>query len=383
MKVLIKPLFALLIVLLVGTACQPVPTPYAIVERVVQGPPLQTALFVLNRGSDKLDFLAYGDSPDISPDGKKILYSLEDEGLNPRGIKNDEIWVTDLLGNKPVNLTNTISLGEHYPKWSPDGKLISYVARHPYEEDICFMNTDGNQNWCLSDALYLALEPYWDPNEVYGGNCQLPYEPTSIRKIEWLSKPVGTDELKIAFVSTNYGTLGDCKGRGISTLNTLTLHKGILSDLSVLTEASWFYTSPDGTEIMFTRWLDDDNIYKIDVDGSNLIKLIEPSRECLINMPGWSPDGSQILFSNQCHVYIDDKFMKLSVIDSDGTDYKGLTNNSKLEGARWSPDGSIVFKDDGGVGTNYWIWNLRTDTNVPLTRKVAGEHDLDIVFFPK
>jgi Tol biopolymer transport system component len=103
--------------------------------------------------------------------------------------------------------------------------------------------------------------------------------------------------------------------------------------------------TPDGTQIAFSSDQNSShsihNIYVMDSDGTNVIQLTNDDNEN--RQPAWSPDGTQIAFSNGGSTG-----KEIYVMDSDGTDKIQLTNNTGDNWTpAWSPDGTqIAFSSD-------------------------------------
>lgn len=120
-------------------------------------------------------------------------------------------------------------------------------------------------------------------------------------------------------------------------------------------EERGFYpaVSPDGSKVLFINRIgpyDDFNtayVYVMNADGTNLVRL-PPTDGGSIGPPVWSPDGSQIAF----HGWIEDGGFEIWVMDADGTGLRNLTNTPDVdEGSpSWSPDGRrILFTGEAGL----------------------------------
>lgn len=73
---------------------------------------------------------------DLSPDGTKIIYALEEDGTNRN------IWVYDLNRNIPTKLTFN-DKDEIWPIWSPDGESVVYASNRNGTYDIYQKSING------------------------------------------------------------------------------------------------------------------------------------------------------------------------------------------------------------------------------------------------
>lgn len=101
-------------------------------------------LFTMNAdGSNQSQLTDGWDSqPDWSPDGSKIAFTR----YYTTGMHSDtDIFIIDITGTNPVNLTNLPS-NESRPAWSPDGKKIAFVSNKndQYIGQIWMVNADGS-----------------------------------------------------------------------------------------------------------------------------------------------------------------------------------------------------------------------------------------------
>jgi tricorn protease len=92
---------------------------------------------------------------EISPDGKRALF----------GAHGDVFTVPEKYGESR-NLTQSSGIHERNSKWSPDGKMISYISDKTGEDEIFIQVQDGSQ-----PAMQISTggdaykyQPYWSPD---------------------------------------------------------------------------------------------------------------------------------------------------------------------------------------------------------------------------
>jgi TolB protein len=100
--------------------------------------------------------------------------------------------------------------------------------------------------------------------------------------------------------------------------------------------------SPDGTQIIFqsdhqNEPQDTPDIYRIDVDGKNLVEILDDPPVADFN-PRWSPDGSHIMFiSDRSGNY------EVFVMNADGSDVKQITDSEfPIIDFSLSPDDTLI-----------------------------------------
>ncbi|MGA3019646.1 MAG: winged helix-turn-helix domain-containing protein [Bryobacteraceae bacterium] len=74
--------------------------------------------------------------PDWSPDGSKIVFVSNRDGL-------PAIWVMSPGGSNPHNLTGSLGASDS-PAWSPDGTRIAFQRKRGGTPEIFVMNSDGS-----------------------------------------------------------------------------------------------------------------------------------------------------------------------------------------------------------------------------------------------
>ena len=102
--------------------------------------------------------------PKISPDGNWVAYVLTsiDSAKNKR---NDDVWMTSWDGQQSIQLTNSPD-GESQPRWSPDGKYLSFVSNRQgaTNSQIWLMDRRGGEGKQLTNLKGDLREYAWSPD---------------------------------------------------------------------------------------------------------------------------------------------------------------------------------------------------------------------------
>jgi len=76
--------------------------------------------------------------PQLSPDGQRVALWSNRSG-------EDEIWLADLDGAKPVKLTDMGAGGRGYPHWSPDGQTVVLHSALEGQWEVYSISTEGGK----------------------------------------------------------------------------------------------------------------------------------------------------------------------------------------------------------------------------------------------
>jgi len=124
--------------------------------------------------------LSVEDCPSFSPSGNWIAYRSNRSGLS-------QLWVADLDGTAPLQLTHMTEPAGYNPSWSPDGNWIAFDAGPATHHDVYVVAAGGGEpQWIARGAnarwsrdsrwVYFNLEAIWK-KPLEGGNPVLVVPP--------------------------------------------------------------------------------------------------------------------------------------------------------------------------------------------------------------
>src|SRR5215468_1188571 len=95
-------------------------------------------------------------SPSISPDGRRVVFSLSDIG-------GHRIASVDLRGQDLKTITASAGMNTS-PAFSPDGKRIAFSSSRDGDFEIYVMDADGGNIRRLTNSPGLDTRPAWSPD---------------------------------------------------------------------------------------------------------------------------------------------------------------------------------------------------------------------------
>lgn len=280
----------------------------------------------------------------ISPDGKWVAYTLSSVD-SAKDKRNSDVWMISWDGKENVQLTNSPE-GESSPRFSPDGKYISFVASRSGKSQVYLLDRRGGEGIKLTDAKGDLGSYSWSPD--------------SKKLLLVMKDPADTSASNIPkpYVINRYQFKQDIFGYRYDTgRNHLYIFDIATKKIEQITngkyeegDAKW---SPDGTRIVFVsnRTAEPDKNENDDLWIIEAKKGAEPKRLTswtgTDGFPQWSPDGKWIAY----HRSVSDADFEmydqreLAIVSSNGGESVILSKliDRPVTNARWSEDGKSIF----------------------------------------
>ena len=259
---------------------------------------------------DQFRFYDVGD-PQISPDGEWVLYTVTTTDV-AADRRNTDIWKVKWDGSQRSQVTFSPE-NENDPRWSPDGKYISFLSSRPGP-------AKGTQVWVLERAGGEARQL----TQLKGGVTSYRWSPDSTRLAIVRRDADGSDEPPAARA-----------GEGSAEAA-----KPIVIDKYQFKRDGPTYLTDNARNRIFIYHVASQSLERLTSDGD----YDESGAE-------WSPDGARIAFSSN-HDDNRERTRNTDVFVVDarpGAQSRRLTTFNGNDGGElaWSPDGKLIAYAQG------------------------------------
>jgi Tol biopolymer transport system component len=361
--------------------------------------------------------MAFDSQPSVSPDGKRIAFVSDHSG-------SDNLWIANIDGNEPKQLSKDPQGDFESPSWTPDGDYV-LVSRKPNDglHEVWMYHIQGGTGVQVTKSspkpdtpapqrlrmlgvvaspdgkyfyyarrtgnfTYNATFPLWQivrRDRTTGDEDVITNAPGSA------FRPVVSPDGKTLVFGTRQDAQTGLRVRDLESGEERWLKYPVQRDdqesISSRDVLPGYAFTPDSKDVVVSYGgkihraqvsTGEDQIIpftaQVSQDLGPQLKFASrveegPVKARLIQTPSESPDGKQIVFSSLMHLY---------KMDVPGGKATRVTNSGAREfQPAWSPDGQwiayVTWADDGGD-----LWKLRADGSgapVKLTRVPAFYRD--------
>ena len=246
-------------------------------------------------------------SPEISPDGRLVAYTLRDTNWDDNAYET-EIWIADVESGKTYALTNAKKSSQS-PAWSPDGARLAFVSDRTDKRQIYAIDPRGGEAEPLTTLEDGVGSFAWSPD-----GKSIAYTVTDAKSAELKDRDKKYGEFRV--VEQDY-RMTHLFVLDVATHATRQLTKGAFTVGS-------FKWSPDSTAIAFDHRVNSSpassgsaDISIVSVADAAIRKLI--TQDGPDSSPVWSPDGTRIAFqtsmANPAFYYVNSR---IAVVPASG-----------------------------------------------------------------
>jgi dipeptidyl aminopeptidase/acylaminoacyl peptidase len=281
-------------------------------------------------------------SPQVSPDGKWIVYEKTEFDVN-KNQSNKDLWMISSSGGSPVRLTSHPK-SDSSPRWRPKKNSITFLSARENDISQLFeLSLTGGEANKLTDIKQGIDDYEWSPDG---------------EKLVLLLTDADEEE-KLLFEKPIVVTRKQTKKDGTGYLSNLRSHLYTFdlksTQLKQLTSGAYDDASPrwspDGKQILFVSNRSDDpdtntntDLFLVPSNGGEVKKLT--TNEGPDDTPSWSDDGKRILYSTSVQpdlIWYDT--LEAAVISPEGGTPKILTRelDRNVFNLAFSRDSKLVY----------------------------------------
>jgi len=296
-------------------------------------------------------------SPRVSPDGKRILYTVSEAVTTPEKSEYvSQIWMASIDNKQNIQIT----FGEKSstnPKWSPDGQWIAFTSnRKDNKNNLYLLSLNGGEAEPLTDVKSGVTNFEWSPDG---------------RSIAFtMADPKTEEEEKNDKAKNDFRWVDE--NLKMSRLYVLNIQKdaGGKREPRKLTTDNYnvgdFDWSPDGAHIAFSHtkspvandWTSAD-VSILEITTGNVTVLANtPAAE---NSPTYSPDGKSIaiLVSDNPPRWAQSGLIQVFATNGGQPKSFAASYDGQPDIGGWSADGKrIYFSEAKGTGTQIYALDV-------------------------
>jgi len=324
--------------------------------------------------------------PQISPDGKRVAYTLQ--GAESDGTRySGDIWVVPAGGGEARPLV-THPANDRSARWSPDGRYLAFLSNRSGKTQIWVLEAEG-EPWQLTDSVTDVSSFAWSPDGRRIAFVATPPKPGEDKPDYKAPKQVVFTTERLNF--RNDGTPG-WRSEDINQVFTVAFPSDrskvrpaqITKDAFDHNDLQWsadggsiyFSTNDKGEDQDYVRW--DSEILVVAADGSSAPRRVT-DRRGPDSAPRLSPDGKMLAWiggdvdATALKAYDPDKLyirpvaggpareVKFQDSAGDSVTTDSASPRSPSQSLEWSRDGrSVIVRSAWHGRTNLYRVDART-----------------------
>ncbi len=340
--------------------------------------------------------------PEVSPDGKWVLFSAVDVNLKENK-KIPHLWLIPLAGGEGRQLTSDPS-GEDRGRWSPDGKQFIFTSSRDGSSQIwaaTFDSASGSVTGEPRKITSISTEADGAIWSADGKNILFTSEVYPDCKDDACNKSrddqrAGSKVRAMVFTRLFYRHWSTYTRFKRTHLFVVPAEGGTAKDITPgdhdvppfsLGGQDLYAISPDGQEVAYTSNIDEveatstnNDIFLVPINGGTPKKLsTSPGSD---STPLYSPDGRFLAWRMQNRPgYESDRF-QLVVYDRKSGQIRNLTQSfDRWVGTMaWAPDSKSIYFSSEDKGESP-IYRVAVDQGSTVQEVIRGAND-DLVFSP-
>jgi serine/threonine-protein kinase len=255
-----------------------------------------------------------------SPDGRTLAFQSNEGG-------NEDIWVTQVGGGRPINLTADNDGVDATPAWSPDGTLLAFQSDRGGGGIFMMPALGGEAQMVSAVPPWDAAHPRWSPAGTQVGYIVYAKEDAAFDRafMEVITLSSGETE--------RFSLPGDRNRRRF--------------------DLSW---SPDGRFVAYVvaagRGVSTSQIVVLRLEDAEAFEITDTLTGNWT--PAWSPDSRRLLFVSDRGGTRDVWVQRLAEDGVPAGPAEAVTAGVGIQGVAVSPGGSALAYSRGGIVANLW-----------------------------
>ena len=326
-------------------------------EGMIEKPDFKTETGIFD--IDALESLGRVSNPQVSPDGKKILYGVSYESVELNK-SNNELYSMNIDGSDVKRLTKSAQ-SESEAVWIDNGRKIAFVALHDGKPQMWVMNADGTNRHVVSrlenGVSGFKVSP--DGKKVVVIST-VKYSRTAQDVYPDLTKATGRliDDLMYKHwdewvTEIPHPFIGNFDGKTVTDLRDIMADEPYESPMKPFGGVESFAWSPDSKELVYVSRKKEGMAYAISTNSDLYCYNLESGKtrnltEGMMGYdtnPAFSPDGSKIAWLSMEHDGYESDKNRIFVMDLKSGVKTDLTENWDYTADQfaWYPDGKKIY----------------------------------------